>query len=350
MPPAIKVKKKHGQKTHNLLKELDLLNNNYKVKRTQNHLYIPTKKPSQTQLKQIKQEINQFQITNTKLQERNKGHKNLEDYLKPHLTTQEIKKVPSSFDIIGDIAIVEIPEPLIEKQNLIGKALMKVHRNLEAVYKPKTNVQGELRTREHKLIAGKPKTETVHKEHGVKYLLDINEVFFTPRLAREREIIAKQIQPGEIVFDMFAGVGPFAILIARKTKSQKVYAVDKNPKAIEYLQINADMNNVTQQIETIEGDIRNVSKMYQGTSDRAIMNLPFKSGQFIDQAINLLHKDKGIIHYYDIRKENDLYETAIQEITKKVHQRNLDLEILDKRNVRSYSPGVQNIAIDIKIK
>ncbi|WGI18154.1 class I SAM-dependent methyltransferase family protein [Methanonatronarchaeum sp. AMET-Sl] len=349
MPYTIKVEKKQGEKTRNLLQKLDLLNRDYKIKKTKNHLYIPTKKPNQNQLKKLKQNLNKIEITKTKLKERKTGYNNLNDYLKPHLTKKELNKVPSSFDIIGDIAIIEIPPELTAKQELIGKALMKVHSNLTSIYKPKTNVQGEYRTREHQLITGTPKTETIHKEHGIKYLLDINKVFFTPRLAREREIITNQIKPNEIVFDMFAGIGPFSILIAKKTECQKVYAVDKNTEAIKYLQTNAEMNNVTQKIETIEGDIKNIAKMYKGTSDRTIMNLPFKSIEFLDEAIDLLHKDKGIIHYYDITKKENLYQKPIQKITKKVHQRGLNLKILNKRNIRSYSPGTQNIAIDIKI-
>ncbi|OUJ18325.1 Wybutosine (yW) biosynthesis enzyme Trm5 tRNA (guanine) methyltransferase [Methanonatronarchaeum thermophilum] len=349
MPYAIKVRKKHGEPTRKQLQKQNLLNQNYKIKKTQTHLYIPTKKPTKKQLKQLQKQTNDIQLTKTKLKKRKQKPTNHIDYLKKHLTKKQLQNVPKSYDILGDIAIIEIPPKLTGKQKQIGQALMKVHKNLNSVYKPQTNVQGEYRTKIHQLIAGKHKTETTHKEHGIKYKLDINEVFFTPRLAREREIIAKQIKPGEIVFDMFTGVGPFAILIAKKTKAQKIYAVDKNEKAIKYLQKNTEINNVTQKIETIHGDIKNIAKMYKGTSDRAIMNLPFKSNQFIDQAIDLLHKDTGIIHYYDIRKENDLYQTPIQKIKQKVHKKGLNLKILNKRTIRSYSPNTQNIAIDIKI-
>ena len=123
--------------------------------------------------------------------------------------------LPTSFDIVGQVALIKLPDELLQYKNKIGEALLKTHSNLQTVLRDK-GVQGEFRVRDIEIIAGIPCTLTLHTEYGIKLLVDLWEVYFSPRLAKERYRIAKLVDHGEVVVDMFAGVGPFSIKIAKQ--------------------------------------------------------------------------------------------------------------------------------------
>ncbi len=350
MPNSLKVPKKEGEKARKLLKKLDLINHNYKISKDKKNIYLPIKGEIKEENKQkIRKEIRKPSFVEKKLQQKNKKPNNLDDVLKNQLNEKELNLVPSSYDIIGDIAVIELSEELLKKKKLVGEALMEVHKNIETVLLQKSPVTGEFRVKDLKVIAGENKTKTIHKEHGSKFIVDLKKVFFSPRLSHEREVIMEQVKEKEKVFDMFAGVGPFSIIIANKKKPKKVYAVDKNPEAIKLLQKNIELNNLENKIKAIQGDIKKIAPKYKNSSDRAIMNLPFKSGSFLLEAMELIKKSGGIIHYYDIRDEENLFDDAIKKIQEKAQKIGYDTEILNKRIVRSYSPKTWNIAIDVKL-
>jgi tRNA (guanine37-N1)-methyltransferase len=72
----------------------------------------------------------------------------------------------------------------------------------------------------------------------------VTKVYFSPRLSQERLRIAQKVRGGEVVIDMFAGVGPFSIQIAKKFNNVKVYAIDTNPVAIQFLKQNIALNKI----------------------------------------------------------------------------------------------------------
>lgn len=351
MPQSIKIPKKKGEKTRKFLREHNLLNLEYKIDKDQTHLYFPLKRElNEKEEKKLKKITKKHEkITEHSFEKKKQKPKNLKDALRKELSNKELKDVPSSFDVLGDIAIIELPQTLIDKKESIGKALMQVHKNLNTVLLQKSPVSGEYRVKDVEVIAGENKTHTIHKEHGCRFHIDLSKVFYSPRLSREREVVTKQVEPREVVFDMFAGVGPFSIMIAKKKQPKKIYAVDKNKEAIELLEKNKEINNVKQKIEPIQGDIREIAPKYKNSSDRAIMNLPFKSGSFLEEAITLLKQKGGIIHYYDIRDEENLFKGAIKDIKQKSKEMSYSIEVLDERVVRSYSPKTWNIAIDVKL-
>ena len=134
------------------------------------------------------------------------------------LTTQESKELISSFDQIGDIIIVRIPDSLLSKKKLIGETLLKQVKIAKSIFYQASAVEGDFRTRNLEILAGDNKTETEYKEFGCKFTVDVENAFFSPRLSTERERIANLVQDGETVVNMFAGVGMFSVMIAKKKK------------------------------------------------------------------------------------------------------------------------------------
>jgi tRNA (guanine37-N1)-methyltransferase len=147
--------------------------------------------------------------------------------------------------------------------------------------------------------------------------LDVGKVYFNPRLSHEHLRVARQIQAGESVVDMFAGIGPFAILIGHRQPSSQVFAVELNPDAHAYLRENVLINKVHQSVTPIQGDSKQLAETrLRAIADRVIMNYPTGSEQFLDAACGILKPNGGIVHYYSFetpRVELDESETKFRQ-------------------------------------
>ena len=132
------------------------------------------------------------------------------------LTTEENNELISAFDQIGSIIIVRIPESIISKKKIIGEALLDQVKIAKSVFYQASAVEGDFRTRDLEILAGEDNTETEYKEFGCKFTVDVKNAFFSPRLSTERERIADLVQNNEVMTNMFAGVGMFSIMAAKK--------------------------------------------------------------------------------------------------------------------------------------
>ena len=331
---CIKIPKKKGEPVRRILLELEILDNSLKISSDEIFLYLPlTRELSQIEFEILPEEAELIDF-DFDLQQK-----------KP--VPEDLLGFSPSYEVIGDIALLEDPDLDKKKASKIADALLQTQSNIKTVLKPLTPVIGEFRTREFEVIAGEPRTETVHREYGCLYKVDLARAYFTPRLSTERSRILSWIKEGDTVVDMFAGVGPYSILLAKSKKPSKVIAIDKNPDAVHYLKENITLNSV-KNIEAIEGDAREEAKKFAGTADHVIMNLPHNAYEFLDSAF-LLTKPGGIIHYYGITPEDDLFESAVKLIMEAAERAGRQVEVLEKRIVRSYAPYQYNICIEVKI-
>ncbi|AEH24893.1 tRNA (guanine(37)-N1)-methyltransferase Trm5b [Pyrococcus yayanosii] len=330
MPLAVKVPREKGEEVRRKLIELGLFNRDYRIGREGDYLLIPVVEP-----------VEGFETVEVELEPvRRRPH----SYQEVVRVPKELRpSLPSSFDIVGDIAIIELPEELVPYGKEIGRAIMEVHRHIRAVFAKGGKVGGEFRVRPLIHLAGEKKTETIHRENGIRLKLDIAKVYFSPRLATERRRIFERTQPGEVVFDMFAGVGPFSILLAKKAKL--VFACDINPWAVKYLDENKRLNKIPNVVPVL-GDVRKVAGQIK--ADRVIMNLPGHARAFLKEAM-LSVRDGGVIHYYGFSPEEDLFgkhEEAIRDVAEEL---GLEVEFLDRRRIRNYAPRQYNVAIDFRV-
>src|SRR5919112_730402 len=181
----------------------------------------------------------------------------LKRLLKNVLLGPELSDVFSSFDIIGDIAIIKIPDSLVLKKKLIGDTLLSNVPNLKSVFLQKTAVDGEYRLRGLELIAGDDKYVTLYKEYGCRFFVNVASSYFSPRLSTERLRISNLVAENETIVNMFAGVGTFSIIIAKKTPVL-VYNIDSNVDAYILSKINSKINKLQNRIISIHGDAKSV--------------------------------------------------------------------------------------------
>jgi len=263
-----------------------------------------------------------------------------------------MEKKVSSFDIIGSrdkaVAIIEIPDEFENNEKEIAEEIMRRHKNVKSVLKKVSERKGVFRTREYELLFGDKDTEVIHKESGCKFKLDPMKVYFSVREGTERLIIAKQVKPRETIMLMFAGVGPYGIIISKKQPSVKIISIEINPVAYEYMKENIRSNKVNDRMIPVLGDVREKAKDWYGKCDRIIMPLPHESINFLTTAYRCLKDEGGLIHLYLIEKEEFIEEkvkSIIDNIVKKT-KRGIDFKI---RKVLPYSPRANKYCVDIKL-
>jgi tRNA (guanine37-N1)-methyltransferase len=247
------------------------------------------------------------------------------------------------FEAIGDVALLEP-----EEDDVAGEALVEADNGIRTALRVESAVEGRERTRQMSYVAGEEKTKTVHREYGREFVVDLTDVYFTPRLAEERERVASEVDADETVFDMFAGVGPFAVAAAEA--GADVVASDINGRAVELLRENATRNNVEDHVTAYNEDARDTAERVasEGGADRVYMNLPHTAGEFLDAACEAA-RTGAVIHYYDIRHEDDLFEGAIEEIRDAAESAGYDVEVLERVVVRSYAPYDYNVCVDARL-
>ena len=275
--------------------------------------------------------------------------RNLREALRGQMPDEELKQV-RAFDIVGDIAVVKIPEKILPKKQLIGQALMQVHHHVRTVLNQTTPVRGEFRTRKLEVIAGAPRTETTHREGGCSFKVDLAKVYFSPRLATERLRVTNLIKPGEVVVNLFAGVGCYSVLIAKHSEAIKIYSIDKNPAAINYMRENIRINKVGARVVPILGDARDVVETrLMGKADRVLMPLPELAREFFDVALLALKPGGGVVHFYDFGNEPELFGPSLEFVRAATATKGKKVELLGSRAIRSYATRVYHIVLDLKI-
>ncbi|MEM3672684.1 MAG: class I SAM-dependent methyltransferase family protein [Candidatus Bathyarchaeia archaeon] len=345
---CLKVPKIHGEKAIKLVNALKVTDRELEIKRDSDFIYIPiTRQPQENELETLKKHLPTFEISKHLFPEKKRAKtfiELLEDRLPPYL----LASLPRAMEFVGDIAVVEIPPELDAHKDIIGKAVLEAHKNVKTVLAKAGAVGGVHRVREFNVIAGEPKTTTIHKEYGCQYYVDLAKAYFSARLAYEHKRVASLVRDGETVIDMFAGVGPFSILIARTHERVKVYAIDVNSYAVELLRNNIKLNRVEDKVRPLLGDARQIiEERLVGVADRVIMNLPEKAIEFADVACKALKPEGGVVHFYSFVDANNSLESVKLRFIETVEKSGRRVEkILFSRFVRETAPYEWQVVLD----
>ncbi len=349
--PCLKVPKALGEKAITLARNLHLFNRELRVQRVEDHLHIPLNSlPTPRLIRKLEERLPEFEISTNTFPERTKRPLNLLKVLEDRLPSHLLASLPHAIDFVGNIAVLEFPPELEGYKGTIGEAILKTNKRVLTVLEKSSAVEGVFRLRKFEVIAGVAKTETVHMEHGCIYHVDIARAYFSPRLSYEHHRVASQVKDGETVVDMFAGIGPFSVLIAKLRKDVQVYAIDINPNAVHYLKKNIAANHVQEEVTPILGDVSEVvNEKLTRIADRVIMNLPEQALKYVNVACKSLRLKGGVIHYYEFTGDPDPLEAAILRLTQSVEKDNRRLKILLARKVRATAPFIWQVVVDAEI-
>jgi tRNA (guanine37-N1)-methyltransferase len=315
---------------------------------TLDNLHVPARGRGYVYFPLVKGFACAFPTVQKKLVKRSERPKTLRDALAGKLTAREMDELVTSFDLMGDIAVVEVPDGLRAKERLIARAVMAAHHNVRVVAKKLGGTAGEFRIRPVEVIVGEKRTHTVYREGGCEFGLDLNKAYFSPRLGTERGRLCALVKPGEKVLVPFAGVGPFAIRIGKAVPSAEAVGIELNPEACRFFSANIARNRCAN-VRAVEGDVAALLPgRYKGWADRLAMPLPKDARQFLANAIPCLKKG-GMLHYYSFGSTGAPYAGAEKDVLEAAARCGRRARVVFRRVVRPYSKDVEQVVVDARI-
>ncbi len=255
-------------------------------------------------------------------------------------------RVSSGVDVVGDVAIVRLGGFSLSEKRGVARALLAELKNVRVVMEQEGGIEGEFRLRKLKHLAGERRTLTLHKENGCAFRVDVARCYFSPRLATERLRVAGLVKPSERVLNMFAGVGPFSVPIARR-RGARVVSCELNRYAAELHVENNRLNRVDGLIQVLNGDATDLPELTRTKFDRVIMPLPSEADRFLPTALKL-SKQRGAIHYYRHLLGEDEAEAgaALRDELSRILPRDARYTV---RRVREVGPRWLEMAADIRL-
>ncbi len=346
--PYVSVSLAHGEDVRRRLLDLGLIDIRYKIVASDDALYIPLTDEVTEELLDAKLTA-EFSFGERVFTPAAEGPKTLTEALQDEIPPELLDLVPRAYDLVGKIAVLEIPEALQKYSKVIGRAFHSIHENFETVLSKQGAISGQTRVREYVLLWGEDTTKTVHTEYGCRLAVDLSKAYFSPRLLEEHNRVASLVQEGEAVLDMFCGVGPFAIHIARRVRA-KVLAIDINPHAIELLRESLSLNRLVGIVEPVVADASQYVAAMEGSVDRVIMNHPSGAQAFVKDACGVL-RPGGVLHYYDFVGGEDPEGEARGNVARLVEEAGRACkDITLVRRVRDSAPYEYQVVADAVIE
>jgi len=297
-------------------------------------------------------------------------------------------KYPRSFDIFGNIIVVKFPEDFkVKDKKKFAKDLLKKHKSVRTILEKTGKFKGRLRKQTTKWLAGEKTKEALYKENNCVFRFNVDKTYFSPRLSNERKEIAGKIKKGDEVLVMFAGVGPYPIVIAKNSSASKVYSNEINREANKYAKLNIEMNKVKDKVFLLLGDVKKVAeKLSKGAiplsnlsdhspqnanskkvntekfntekSRNLLLNAPRKfdvivmprpklKDNFLKQAF-LLSKKNTRIFYYDFCKDNEV-DFVVEMIKEEARKARKKIRILNVKHAGEIAPYKFRVRIDFRV-
>jgi len=338
MVKCLKVTKEFGSEVRKFLTENSWLGRSTRIGKTQRYLLFPLKDNADT-----KKILAKFKgtIESRNLQKvRKKGPLNLKEAMEGIVPKGKSEFLRRSFDIVGDIAVLEIPEELKDIEKSISWTVLRKFPNIKVVAKKSDKTSGIYRIRRIKVLRGEKRSYTIHKEFGLRMHVDLNRAYFSPRLGSERIRIAKQVCKNEDILVVFAGISPQALVIAKQNPSANVWAIEINPEAVELMKENIRINYLGNRVTPLKGDVRKVIPKLDKKFDRIIMILPHEDEKFLPLALTVA-KRGAKIHMYAFSKESEFPQ--LKSRLEKEH--NVKVNQIIKAG--EYSPYVWRVCVEM---
>ena len=273
---------------------------------------------------------------------------NLKDLLRGILKEKEIDELIKSYDVVGDICILDIPKKLEKHELAIGHAIKRAYQYIKVVARKSGNRTKTLRIMPLKIITGEKRLNTIHKENGVFIKVDLLRAYFSPRASGERARIARLVKREEKVLVMFGGTAPSALAIAKSQPDCRIWTVDLNEDAHRLAAENVRINRFGHIITPLLGDVRDVLPKLNLRFDRIVMPFPEENWDYLGLALRYVEAG-GIIHFLVFVREGEVEKTK-ERILKIAEKAGRKVKIKDVRLFGSYAPRVNRYVFDVEVK
>ncbi len=336
----VKVEPGNANKVKSLMVRFKLLDTSRQVNHSRSYVYFPIIN-SEAKSKKLLERMG-AEIVSRK--EQKKDDDSYMGRLRRIINKNELSKLSEGYDQLGEIAIIEF-EGSRANERKIAKTLIDTNSSIRTVLAKAGAVRGKYRVRKLRYVAGKRNFIATYRENNCRFRFDTRKVFFSNRLSFERSRILDLIKGKENIMVMFAGVGPFAIEIAKTYPKTKVIGIELNKDACKYMKENIILNKTPNAV-AVNGDVKKLSTKYKNSADRIIMPLPKSSMEFLDDAYKVARK-KAVVHLYVF---TDNLEDIYNKIKAHAKENDYKVKFLNEREVRPYSKFECEYAIDYLIK
>jgi tRNA (guanine37-N1)-methyltransferase len=256
-----------------------------------------------------------------------------------------------SFNVLGNIAVVNFHGKIKKFDKLkFANGILKKNKNIKTVLEKSRKFSGRLRKMQTKCLAGEKTKEVLYRENGCVFRFNVDTTYFSPRLSNERKEISSLIKKGGKVLVMFAGVAPFPVVIAKKSRAEKIYSNEINREANKYAKINLELNGVRNKVEFINGDIKRIAlslKRKKEKFDVIVMPRPNLKETFLKQAF-MLSKKKTRIYYYDFCKADEI-NLIVNKIKKQAKKFRKKIKILKIKHAGETTPYKIRVRVDFEV-
>lgn len=342
---GIRLKKTDTSDVLKLLEANDILEIKLKLKKELEHVIIPLKNGINNEIIKNLMGTREHEIINDEFELKKINEKSIREILLNTLPNRYHQFIPTAFDQMGSIAVIDIQDEIAHFKSNISSAILKLNPSIKSVYRKSSKVSGPYRIRGLELIGGIDEPVTIYKEHGIRFYVDVKKIYYSPRLSTEHSRIAAEVKDNEKILDMFCGLAPFAFHILNRIGAD-ITAIDINPNAKQLIAKTCELNKrLKHQLEVIIADAKEVAEkmIKQGIKyDRIIMNHPSGSSNYLKFAEKLLG-DTGVIHFYTFAPVKD-YQRYSEEI---IALNSNELKLKKIHKVRQSSPSEFHLCIDL---
>jgi len=255
----------------------------------------------------------------------------------------------ANYDILGNIAIIKFPDETGKEEKLKkAKELASQYKSVRTVLEKSGKVHGRLRTIKTKYLLGEKNLIAEYIESGCKFRFNVETCYFSPRLANERMEIAQLIKKSGAnnVLVMFAGVGPFSVIIAKYACPKRIVSIELGKECCKYAAENARKNKVVE-IETIQGDVKRAVKKLHEKFDFIVMPRPNLKETFLKEALGVAKKGARIV-YYGFCAENKLVK-MMDDLHKEAGKFKKKIKITNVKEAGDIAPYEHRYRIEIKV-
>lgn len=337
MVKCIQVKLIDAEKVKRELLEKEQINLDFRPLRNKDEIFFP-----------VKDYDGKYEVQEKELQQ---NHRKLtaipfKKALEKILSKEEIDIAKTAYEVVGGIAIIEIPDELMPKAKEIAQCLLESNNQLTTVVKKSSGHEGTFRTQKMTVLAGENTKVAEYKENNCIIKYDIENVYFSARLSTERKRIMKLVKPEEEILVMFSGAAPYPCVLAKNTEAKEIIGVEINPKGHEYGLENIKKNKI-KNVKLFCGDVREIVPQLHMKFDRIIMPLPKTAEEFLD--ITLPVAKKGcVIHMYAFYHEDE-FSKATDEIAKYCKAKNREYKVLSINKAGQHAPRTYRICVDFEL-
>ena len=249
-----------------------------------------------------------------------------------------------SYDVIGNIAILKFPEKTrTREKKKTAESVLNKQKNIKTILEKIERVKGKLRTIKTSFLLGNNTRETIHKESGGLFKLNVEKCYFSGRMSNDRIEIAKKIKHKDSVLVLFSGVAPYSIIISKLAKPKQIIAIELSRIASTYARENVKLNKLSN-IEIIQGDVRKINKLVKGKFDKIVMARPNLKDTFLKYVFP--YCKKSTIIFYHGFGEKDKVIKEIREGAKKAGKK---IKILGIKKIGEIAPYKYRWRVEIKV-